>query len=123
MKKAYFLAVFLYCLLTFAACGKKEEETVYYDIRVESSFLEGAKEGQWLMGRQYYQGETVCILCERVSADGGSQTMDVYIQPAGKEKQKLMSGVSTAYRSSWYLDGNGNVFAPQQDGVIRLDEA
>lgn len=122
MKKSIFLFLLVWLTLLFAACGKKEEAVEYYDIRVESQILEDVEDSQWLLGRQYYQGEPVSLIAERVSAADGAPVMDVYIQPVGKNRQLLLSGVSRTYRSpQWYLDRNGNCFIPQSDGVIRLD--
>ena len=122
MKKSIFLFSLLWLMLIFAACGKTEEDEAYYDIRVESQILEGAEDGQWLLGRQYYHGELVSLIAEKVSAEDGTPLMDVYIQPVDKDRQLLMRGVPRTYRSpQWYLDENGNCFIPQTDGVIRLD--
>lgn len=122
MNKSIFLPVLIFCLLVLAACGKTEEEVVYYDFQVESRLLEGAEVNQTILGRQYYQGGPVCVLGELVKSEEKGYVMDVYLQPAGKEKQLMMSGVSRNYRSAgWYLDGDGNCFVPQTDGVIRLD--
>ena len=121
MKMGAFLFSLFCLVLTFAACSKKEESVEYYDIRVESQIMEDAGENQWLLGRQYYQGEPVSLIAEKVNAEDGTSLMDVYLQPAGKERQLLMSGVSRTYRSTqWYLDGEGNCLIPQTDGVIRL---
>ena len=123
MKKSIFLFSLLGLVFLFAACGQKEEPTEYYEIRVESRILEGPEVSQWLLGRQYYRGELISLIGEKADAGDGTQVMDVYIQPEGKERQLFLSGVSRSYRSTqWYLDGAGNCFIPQTDGVIRLDK-
>ena len=104
MKKAYFLSVLIWCLLVLAACGKTDEEPHYYEIRVESGHLEEAEKDQFLMGRQYYQGEPVSILAEP-SADQGAGGIDVYVRPMGGDKKLLLRGVSENYRTGgWLLD-------------------
>lgn len=122
MRKSIFLFLLLWLTLTLAACGKKEESVEYYDIRVESRILEDADDGQWILGRQYYQGEPVSLVAEQVRNADGTSAMDVYIQPAGGERQLLLGGVSSYQSAAWYLDGGGNCFIMQADGVVRLDK-
>lgn len=121
MKKAYFLSVLIWCLLVLAACGKTDEEPHYYEIRVESGQLEEAEKDQFLMGRQYYQGEPVSILAEP-SADQGAGCIDVYVRPMGGDKKLLLRGVSENYRSGgWFLDEKGRCFIRGATGITRLD--
>ena len=122
MRKACFLAAFAMFLLALAGCGKAEEEPKYYEIRVESRILERAETGQTVLGRQYWQGEPVTLLGELAKTEDGGRVMDVYMQPAGKEKRLLMGGISEDYRSiGWYLDGDGDCYIAGKDGVIKLD--
>lgn len=117
MKKAYFLSALICFLLVLAACGKTEEEPHYYEIRVESRQMEELGTGQFLLGLQYYHGEPVTIFSE--SSDVGF--IDVYIRPAGGDKELLVGGVSSEYRArGWYLDEEGRYYIVGP-GVIRLD--
>lgn len=121
MKRACFLSVFIWCLFALAACGKTDEEPHYYEIRVESGQLEEAEKDQFLMGRQYYQGEPVSILAEP-SADQGAGCIDVYVRPMGGDKKLLLRGVSENYRSwGWFLDQEGRCFIRGATGITRLD--
>ncbi len=122
MKKSIFLPVLVCLLLVLAACGKTEEKNDYYDIQAESRFLESAGENQFLLGLQYYQGEPVSLLGETVRAEGAEPVIDVYLIPAGKERQLFLSGVSNEYRFfGWYLDQEGRCFIQDRDSVVRLD--
>ncbi len=122
MKKAYFLSALLLFLLALAACGKADETPHYYEIRTESSQLEELEKDQFLLGQQYYRGEPVSILAEPPAADGTGSGMDVYIRPLGKEKELLLSGVSTEYRTrGWYLDKKGQSFITGPSGITGLD--
>ena len=122
MRKACFLAALAMGLLALGGCGKAEEEPEYYEIRVESRILEEAETGQTVLGRQYWQGEPVTLLGELVKTEDGGRVMDVYLQPAGKEKSLLMGGISQDYRSvGWYLDGDGGCYIAGRDGVVKLD--
>ena len=122
MKKAYFLSVFIWCLLALVACGKKDEGPHYYEIRVESEQLEELERGQFLLGQQYYQGEPVSIISQPAANQEKGAAIDVYIRPLGGEMQLLMSGVSMNYRTSgWYLDEKGNCFIIGPTAITRLD--
>lgn len=123
MRKSIFLSALLIWLAASAACGKtEEEETVYYDFQVESRTLTEAGTNQTILGRQYYRGEPVSIIGELVTSEEKGSVLDVYLQPAGEERQLMMSGISRGYRSiGWYMDGEGNCFVPLTDGIVRLD--
>ena len=122
MKKAYFLSVFIWCLLALAACGKKDEGPHYYEIRVESGQLEELESGQFLLGQQYYQGEPVSIIAQPSEGELAGIAVDVYIRPMNGEMKLLMSGVSMGYRvPGWYLDEKGNCYVKGTTGITRLD--
>lgn len=124
MKKATFLSVIIWCLLALAACGKKtEEESHYYEIKVENEQLNEIEFGQFLLGQQYYQGEPVNLVAEPPESGETTDAMDVYICSMDGDKKLLMSGVSRQYRvRGWYLDEKGRCFVRGAEGITGLDK-
>ena len=123
MKKIYFLSAFIWCLFALAACGKKtEEDSVYYEIKVESQELNEIEKGWFLLGQQYYQGEPVSLIAEPSEAGETADAMDVYICSMSGDRKLLMSGVSSQYRvRGWYVDEKGRCFVRGTAGITGLD--
>ena len=122
MKKHIFLPALLLCLFTLAACGKEaEEKPRYYEIRVEDTGqLEKAESGHLLLGQQFYHGEPVSLTAAPGEA---SDTIDVYICPAGGDRQLLMGGIPKQYRvRGWFLDEKGRCFIRGTSAITRLDK-
>ena len=122
MKKQFFLPALLLCLLLSAACGKEsEEEPRYYEIQVEDTGqLEKPESGHLLLGQQFYHGEPVSLTAAPGEA---SDTIDVYICPAGGDRQLLMGGIPRQYRvRGWFLDEQGRCFIQEMSRITRLDK-
>ena len=112
-------------LFLFSACGRKEQE-VYYDIEAfsEQAFQEELPEGDFLcLGIQFYQGEPVQLLAERVKDEKLQPFLNIYLRRTDGSLEQLFEKLDVKYRvTGWFLDKKGNYYIPQSRGILKMDK-